>query len=81
VIHVFIPTLIFAAITDRIHRDHFISAPLATELEQQFHGLSKFHEQCKTEGRLKTARCIGEITVFRKCSADCGLSLLETVLG
>lgn len=52
-----------AAIMDRIYPD--ISAPLATELEQQFHGQAKFKKQSNPEGRLKTARYIGELTKFR----------------
>ena len=52
-----------AAIMDRIYPD--VSSPLATELEQQFHGLAKFKKQSNPEGRLKTARYVGELTKFR----------------
>lgn len=51
------------AILDRVYSD--IAAPVVTDLEQQFHGQAKFKKNQNLEGRLKTARYIGELTKFR----------------
>jgi len=52
-----------AAVMDRIYPD--VVTPLATDLEQQFHGQAKFKKQQNLESRLKTARYLGELTKFR----------------
>ena len=52
-----------AAIFDRVFPD--ISAPLVTELEQQFHGLTKWKKQQKIDSRIRNARFIGELTKFK----------------
>lgn len=52
-----------AATVDRLFSD--VAKPLVTELEQQFHGQAKFKKNQNLDGRLKTARYIGELTKFR----------------
>lgn len=52
-----------AAIMDRVFPD--IPTPLLKELEQQFHGQSKFKKNQNIAARIKTARFIGELTKFR----------------
>ena len=51
------------AILGRVYSD--IASPVVVELEQQFHGQAKFKKNHNLEGRLKTARYIGELTKFR----------------
>jgi regulator of nonsense transcripts 2 len=51
------------ATLDRIWSD--IAAMLVTDLEQQFHGQAKFKKNQNMEGRMRTARYIGELTKFR----------------
>lgn len=51
------------AIMDRIFPD--ICSPIITDLEQQFHGQAKFKKNMNLDGRLKTARYLGELTKFR----------------
>ena len=51
------------AILGRVYSD--IASPVVIELEQQFHGQAKFKKNHNLEGRLKTARYIGELTKFR----------------
>lgn len=67
-----------AAIMDRIYPD--ISTPLAAELEQQFHGQAKFKKQNDPEGRLKTARYLGELTKFRVAPPIVALRCLRRCL-
>jgi len=52
-----------SAILDRVWPD--ITPPLVKDLEQQFHGQTKFKKNQNIEGRFKTARYIGELTKFR----------------
>lgn len=52
-----------AAILDRVYLD--IPTPLVSDLEQQFHGQTKFKKNLAIESRMKTARYIGELTKFR----------------
>ena len=52
-----------AAVMDRVFSD--ISVPLVQELEAQFHGQTRWKKQQNLEGRLKTARFLGELTKFR----------------
>lgn len=52
-----------AAILDRVWTD--IGPPLVKELEQQFHGQTKFKKNQNIEARLRTVRYIGELTKFR----------------
>jgi len=52
------------AILDRIWQDD-IAPPLVKELEQQFHGQTKFKKNQNIDSRFKTARYIGELTKFR----------------
>jgi len=52
-----------AAIFDRVFPD--ISAPLVTNLEQQFHGLTRWKKQQKIDSRIRNARFIGELTKFK----------------
>jgi regulator of nonsense transcripts 2 len=68
----------FAAIMDRIYPD--ISSQLATELEQQFHGQAKFKKQQNPEGRLKTARYLGELTKFRVAPPIVSLRCIQRCL-
>ena len=42
-----------------------IGPGLVTELEQQFHGQTKFKKNHNIESRIRTARYIGELTKFR----------------
>jgi regulator of nonsense transcripts 2 len=51
------------ATLDRIWSD--ISSSLVTDLEQQFHGQARFKKNQNLEGRMRTARYIGELTKFR----------------
>lgn len=51
------------AILDRVWPD--IAPPLVKELEQQFHGQTKFKKNQNIDSRFKTARYIGELTKFR----------------
>lgn len=51
------------AILDRVYSD--FASPVVADLEQQFHGQAKFKKNQNLEGRLKTARYIGELTKFR----------------
>ena len=52
-----------AAIFDRVFPE--ISTQLVKELEQQFHGLSRWKKQQSIENRIRNARFIGELTKFR----------------
>lgn len=52
-----------AAIFDRVFPD--ISVPLVAELEQQFHGLTRWKKQQKIDNRIRNARFIGELTKFK----------------
>jgi regulator of nonsense transcripts 2 len=67
-----------AAILDRIYPE--VSTPLAVELEQQFHGQAKFKKQVNPEGRLKTARYLGELTKFRVAPPIMALRALRRCL-
>jgi regulator of nonsense transcripts 2 len=67
-----------AATMDRIYPD--ISAPLTTDLEQQFHGQAKFKKQQNPEGRLKTARYLGELTKFHVAPPIVSLRCLRRCL-
>ena len=52
-----------AATVDRIWTD--IASTLVSDLEQQFHGQTKFKKNQNLDSRMKTARYIGELTKFR----------------
>ena len=52
-----------AATLDRVWAE--MGTGLVTELEQQFHGQTKFKKNQNIESRIKTARYIGELTKFR----------------
>jgi len=67
-----------AAILDRIYPD--VVDPLATDLEQQFHGQAKFKKQQNLESRLKTARYLGELTKFRVAPPIVSLRCLRRCL-
>lgn len=67
-----------AAAMDRIYPD--VVTPLATDLEQQFHGQAKFKKQQNLESRLKTARYLGELTKFRVAPPIVSLRCLRRCL-
>ena len=52
-----------AAIFDRVFPD--IASQLVTELENQFHGLTRWKKQQSIENRIRNAKFIGELTKFR----------------
>jgi regulator of nonsense transcripts 2 len=52
-----------SATLDRVWGE--IGPALVTELEQQFHGQTKFKKNQNIESRMRTARYIGELTKFR----------------
>jgi regulator of nonsense transcripts 2 len=51
------------ATLDRVWPD--IAPNLVNELEQQFHGQARFKKSQNLDGRMRTARYIGELTKFR----------------
>jgi len=67
-----------AAIFDRVYSD--IAAPLVTELEQQFHGLSRWKKQQSIDNRIRNARFIGELTKFRVAPPIVALRCLRRCL-
>jgi len=68
-----------AAILDRIFPSD-VSGPLVTELERQFHGQARFKKNVNLEGRLKTARFLGELTKFRVAPPIVSLRCLRRCL-
>lgn len=67
-----------AAIFDRVYSD--IAAPLVVELEQQFHGLSRWKKQQSIDNRIRNARFIGELTKFRVAPPIVALRCLRRCL-